>query len=208
MNISKYIGKTFPSGKTAKELGIDTSRKFVVVEDWGCSKIKKGDTLTLQRTDGNSKGAYFTRLRTGKTYFFPFYCLAYLEEEECSQKEDTQLLGYDIHEEGTTQVWGTNKNGNIQVEKVIHGIPYPTVKPYVPRVGDKVAMNGEVVKPFDENGVASVRFVTGHGGSLTMQVDAKALKTFTLISRPPRTLAKAEAEKMLSEKLGEEITIE
>jgi len=31
MNLSKYKDKTFPAGKTIKELGIDTSRKFVVI---------------------------------------------------------------------------------------------------------------------------------------------------------------------------------
>ena len=189
MNLSKYIGKTFPAGKTAKEIGIDTSRKFVVVEDWACSKIKKGDTLTLQRTDGNSKGAYFTRLRTSKTHFFPFNRLAYLEEED----EKIQFT--------------------VDPEKDVDTTDFLSGMDYVIRKGDKVRLEAVVTSTFYYHPLFN-------GDAIDIQLDKETsysisksafTKHATLISRAPRfirTLTKAEAEKLLSEKLGEEIEIE
>lgn len=42
--------KTFEPNKTAKELGIDLSRKFIVVED--NAYLKKGEILKIDEDDG------------------------------------------------------------------------------------------------------------------------------------------------------------
>jgi hypothetical protein len=54
--------KTFEPNKNIKELGIDITRKFVVVEK---GNFEVGDILKLERDD-NSKIPYFKRLKDGE----------------------------------------------------------------------------------------------------------------------------------------------
>jgi len=52
----------FASGKTAKELGIDTKRKFVVIER-GTDMFGKGDILKLYE-DNNTNSPFFVHIET------------------------------------------------------------------------------------------------------------------------------------------------
>jgi len=77
---------------------------------------------------------------------------------------------------------------------------YEAKEPYIPRIGDTVQLQGKIREIHNFN-------------FCTVEVQEKyelVLKasSLTLISRASRTLTKAEAEKMLSEKLGEEVSIE
>ena len=155
MNLSKYKDKTFPARKTAKELGIDTSRKFVVVE--GNEVFDEGDILVLEEDD-NTIRPNFKRVSDSETSFLTLSYLAYLEEEE----------------------------------------------EYVPRAGDKVRLEGEIV--IDQCGTwikCPLRNNGEHNSWLIQDIPA----SLTLISRAPRTLTKAEATKLLEEHLNESITI-
>lgn len=82
-----------------------------------------------------------------------------------------------------------------------------TPKPYVPRVGDRVRLEG-VVRAIDKDGDATIRMAPNSNSGINILVFSSDFQQLTLISRAPRTIAKAEAEKMLSEKLGEDVTIE
>lgn len=74
--------------------------------------------------------------------------------------------------------------------------------PYQPRVGDRVSVEGTVVELESE-----IIWLRGHG--VLMGVDRSEASCLTLLSRkPPRTLTKAEAEALLTEKLGESVEIE
>ena len=185
MNLSKYEGKTFPAGKTAEELGIDTSRKFVLTRDIQKyhprkNSVKYSGGLVFTVKDANPKQDYATFLCSsgyyGKIFCISWYDLAYLEEED-GKIEYT-----------------------VDPEKDVDTTDFLSGMNYIPRVGDKVRLEGKICKI--------------HAFNLcTVEVQEKyelTLKTssLTLISRAPRTLTKAEAEKMLSEKLGEDITIE
>lgn len=175
MNLSKYIGKTFPAGKTAKELGIDTSRKFVVVV--GDNTFNEGDVLVSI----DSFFPCFKRLSDGKkAACFPSQ-LAYLEEEDENEKR---------------WIDGQSKGGN---GWAISGLN----KPYEPRLGDKVRKDGVITGVCGNGGCA-----VGFSDDTEVWFGPKETSDLTLISRASRTLTKAEAEKMLSEKLGEEVSIE
>jgi len=165
MNLSKYIGKTFPAGKTLKELNLDTSRKFVVAVKDGHHTFDVGDILEFAY-DYSDYWASFIRVRDGKRGGIHHSHLAYLDEED-------------------------------DVEK----------KEYVPRVGDRVSVEA-VVKSIDVDDnsfMLDFPISVVHAWAWWPVKDADNL---TLISRASRTLTKAEAEKMLSEKLGEEVSIE
>lgn len=172
MNISKYIGKTFPAGKTITELGIDTSRKFVVVKSFG--PFVEEDVITIA-CDEYDAMPIVRRIHDGMSNWMPLDNLAYLEEED-------EKIEY-----------------TVDPEKDVDTTDFLSGMNYVPRVGDKVRLEGKIRKI--------------HAFNLcTIEVQEKyelTLKTssLTLISRPPRTITKAEAEKMLSEHLNESITI-
>lgn len=148
----------FEAGKTAKELGIDTSRKFVVVER---SSFMEGTTVELSKDD-DSCSPLFEDIH-GNKRFMAWNRLAYADEPE----------------------------------------------PYKPMVGDRVRMEGRI------NGVSitpgswfSVEF-DGCGNPIEPVVfEDDEIKHVKLLSRKTRTLTKAEAEAMLTEKLGESVKIE
>ena len=173
MNISKYIGKTFPAGKTITELGLDLSRKFVVVV--GDNTFNEGDVLVSI----DSFFPCFKRLSDGKkAACFPSQ-LAYLEEED-------EKIEY-----------------TVDPEKDVDTTDFLSGMNYIPRLGDKVRKDGVITSVCGNGGCA-----VGFSDDTEVWFDPKETSDLTLISRAPRTLTKAEAEKMLSEKLGEEITIE
>jgi len=86
-------------------------------------------------------------------------------------------------------------------------------KEYAPRKGDKIRLEYEVVSTFYHNPLFDERVVDielDKDTSYSIRESAFT-KHATLVSRAPRfarTLTKEEAEKLLSEKLGEEVSIE
>ncbi len=72
---------------------------------------------------------------------------------------------------------------------------------YEPRVGDRVSVEGTVVELESE-----IIWLRGHG--VLMGVDRSEASCLTLLSRKTRKLTKAEAEALLTEKLGESVEIE
>jgi len=246
MNLSKYIGKTFPAGKTIKEIGIDTSRKFVVV--MSDNAFYAGDILVSI----NSELPVFKRLSDGKEdACFPSQ-LAYLDEEDDEDYHknvqnyyDNKVAEYlagtprkladgeikpggivyvdevrDSYEKAPVTSNGYNLSMNNALgpigrdgskpqykrptDEEIRGICTSfSKKPYAPRLGDKVRKEG-VITCVSENGGCAVGFCD----DIEVWFGPEETSNLTLISRASRTLTKAEAEKMLSEKLGEEVSIE
>lgn len=146
----------FPPHKTIKELGIDVTRKFVVVDDKPID-FKSGDILTLVRDD-NDTTPYFCRESDKQNAYCHLSRLAYADEPET---------------------------------------------PYVPRVGDRVSLEG-VVKKIDSEDLINVDI----SGTFTWYDKNELEKAnVKLLSRAPRTLTRSEAEALLKEKLGEDVTI-
>ena len=215
MNISKYIGKTFPAGKTAEELGIDTSKKFVVVNKNNKSGFSIGDVLKFDRQDGyeehNPKVYLFRHENSGLRQLIGLEHLAYLEEEDeiFFAEGVSNIEVYDTPKD-MLHAFSQKVLSDPTVSEVTIAVGKQIDKPYVPRVGDRVSVEA-VVKAIDTNDETfMLEFPLGvtHAWAWWPLKDADKI---TLISRAPRflrTLTKAEAEKMLSEKLGEEITIE
>ena len=79
----------FPPGKTIQELGIDTTRKFVVVDDDGLF-LKKGTILTLDRDDG-SLAPYF-KDSSGRAVAACLFRLEYAPKQPIFKKSLTQKL--------------------------------------------------------------------------------------------------------------------
>jgi len=72
--------KTFESGKTIKELGIDIQRKFVVVASYN-STFANGDILELMKDD-DSHLPRFRRISDGTESHYYLDSLAYAPEEQ------------------------------------------------------------------------------------------------------------------------------
>jgi hypothetical protein len=70
-------GQAFPKGKTIKELGLDTSREFVVLNP--NLTLKEGDRLRLEKDD-DSECPYFLVIKRFKVVSCFLYRLAYAEE--------------------------------------------------------------------------------------------------------------------------------
>ncbi len=130
-------------------------------------------------------------------------------KEGCGVEEGEEtLLGYDVGKEGgdeTIALYGKRyKDGGVLVTKRVKGLPLEEPEPYQPRVGDRVKLEGTV------RSVGAGYFSVLFDGSRETCVleDDEYLYTTLLSRKPPRTLTKAEAEALLTEKLGEQITIE
>jgi hypothetical protein len=179
MNISKYIGKTFPAGKTVKELGLDLTRKFVVVRAFG--PFLEEDVVTIA-CDEDDAIPIVRRIHDGRTNWIPLDNLAYLEEED-------EKIEY-----------------TVDPEKDVDTTDFLSGMNYIPRVGDRVYVEAivEKIDKDDETLRLDIPSSISHAWAWWPLAHAGKL---TLISRAPRTLTKAEAEKMLSEHLNESITI-
>ena len=149
----------FEAGKTAKELGIDTSRKFVVVEEDYKIPLKKGDVLMLEEDDG-SLCPRFRAMDDTDYWYFDWSRLAYADD-----------------------------------------VAEPEA--YKPRVGDRVSLEGEITESNGDD--IFIRLDGGYGVRMYTQKEHTRLK---LLSRKTRTLTRAEAEALLTEKLGESVRIE
>lgn len=211
MNISKYIGKTFPAGKTAKELGLDTSRKFVVVNKNNKSGFSIGDVLKFDRQDGyeeyHPKVYLFRHENSDLRQLIGLEHLAYLEEEDevCLAEGVSNIEVYDTPKD-MLNAFGQKVLSDPTVTEVTIAVGKQIDKPYVPRVGDRIRLEG-VVRAIDEDGDATIRMAPNSNSGVNILVFSSDFQQLTLISRPPRTFTKAEAEKMLSEHLNESITI-
>lgn len=154
--------KPFEPNKTAEELGIDKTRKFVVVRGPKCAFYGNGKTFTYDegQATGDRSAAIFYDDK-GKRMIFYWFELAYADEKG--------------------------------------------PEPYVPRVGDRVSV--ECIVCHVESHTSTIvhsRHAGIPGGTMNV-----AMADVKLLSRkPPRTLTKAEAETLLTEKLGESVRIE
>lgn len=151
----------FEAGKNARELGIDTSKKFVIIStDKGDRNrgLKAGDIVTLRGDDGSC--APFFLDKNGETCCLYWSQLAYADEPEVKEE-------------------------------------------YVPMVGDRVSLEGEIVSVEDGPNTA-IKFVCGSIDMLCL-MPSKVMKRATLLSRP--TPKREMTLKQIEEKLGFEIKI-
>lgn len=81
--------ETFPEGKTITELGIDTTRKSIVVNDVGI--FNKGDILALLKDD-NSNAPYFKRISDGMESYCHLYRLAYYEPNKHTYQKGDRVV--------------------------------------------------------------------------------------------------------------------
>ena len=90
----------FEANKTAKELGIDTTRRFIVLED-SIGNFKKGDILTL-KYDDNSWAPWFysNRYPQGESHVSKWDLLAYADEPEPSKELYEPRVGDRVSLEG------------------------------------------------------------------------------------------------------------
>jgi len=154
----------------------------------GNEVFDEGDILVLEEDD-NTIRPNFKRVSDSETSFLTLSYLAYLEEED----EKIQFT--------------------VDPEKDVDTTDFLSGMDYVIRKGDKVRLEFEVVSTFQYHPMFDEDIVDIQLDKETSYSISKSAFTrhATLISRAPRfarTLTKAEAEKMLSEKLGEEVTIE
>lgn len=104
--------KTFEQNKNAKELGIDTTRKFVVLDANAThsSRVKDGDIVSLDRDDG-SACPYFKNETTGEKHVcMSWGGLAYLEKT----LENLEPGDVVVDKDGDKRmVIDTSKNGKV-----------------------------------------------------------------------------------------------
>lgn len=77
--LAKSMQKTFEAGKSAKELGIDTTRKFVVVKNMTHHLFEIGETLFYDRGNEDYEYAYFIN-EGSESHLCSWENLAYYEE--------------------------------------------------------------------------------------------------------------------------------
>lgn len=160
--------KPFEAGKTAKELGIDTSRKFVVVKG-GHSLFQPGTVLTCLERERDDMMALFSD-GCDRVYSVCWHRLAYA---------------------------------------FVHAHEEP--EPYVPKVGDRVVLEAIVTESFHEHPLFADQVVTiqfQEEATYHVEKDVFYSANPKPLSRETRKLTKEEAERLLSEKLGESVTIE
>ena len=123
----KIINTPFPPNKTIKELGIDPSRKFIVVVD-EYYEFKKDDILILE-TDDDSVCPFFKRLSDGRIVWCNLSRLAYAEEHEVKVGDRFLVVHLtfevdSLHNGGFMAVrlipWEGNKNNLIK--QANHGV--------------------------------------------------------------------------------------
>lgn len=152
----------FEAGKTAKELGIDTSKKFLVVREAFGIPFKVGDIIILDIDDNSSCPRFVFVDNQLDFWYFKWSDLAYAEEQEA----------------------------------------------YKPMVGDRVQMEGCIRSVSVTPGLWFSVVFNGAPDEDRCVFEDDEIKHVKLLSRKTRTLTKAEAEAMLTEKLGESVVIE
>ena len=145
----------FEAGKNAKELGIDTSRTFVVLNENG-SPFEFGEIVAIA-IDDDTEIPRFESTKTGAKGDCFWSRLAYADETE----------------------------------------------PYQPRIGDRVSLEGEIIKKYTD-GTLHVEV----NNTIVVVMTKTEYSKMKLLSRKTRRLTKEEAERLLCEKLNEQITIE
>ena len=81
----------FEAGKTIKELGIDPTKEFIVVNAEGRTDLSHGDILTLKKDD-NSSNPFFICKKTLKTFYCPLSRLEYLPPHNPIKKSLTEKI--------------------------------------------------------------------------------------------------------------------
>ena len=113
---------TFEADKTAKELGIDTTRRFVVVTE-GNDKFKKGDILKFFK-DNNSVNPWF--IKDGSkdiNWFIRWSSLAYAETESATEptKKEFSQQGLSI---GDIVIVGGDERKVLDVRELLFDYSY------------------------------------------------------------------------------------
>jgi len=103
----------FKSLKNAKELGIDTSRQFVVIDAYGDDDVSNGDIVELFKDDGTAS-PFFKNITTGSDEEFSLYWrrLEYKKDEKqigikLTEKNADDLLKYGsylINDSGASKI--------------------------------------------------------------------------------------------------------
>ena len=115
--------KTFEPNKTITELGIDTTREFVVVVDNEYSYFKKWDILILEHDD-DTKCPRFRRKSDWDTWYYVLYRLYYADE--FTEWEEVYVSSVSIEDALkckekriylTTLHWNVNGGNNLVVLK-------------------------------------------------------------------------------------------
>ena len=197
----------FEAGKTAKELGIDTSKTFVVVMS-DHFLFDEGELVRLAN-DNDTTNPLFKSQKTGSSYYCSWEALAYADEPEllhkplefmecdtCRAKPGSPVLCVGcLH----------NRVAIGRLQELCQGDTHKT-EPYQPRVGDRVALEGEVVEIEEERRL--IVKLQPDAGEIYVYPKQVANGVLKLLSRKTRKLTKEEAERLLSEKLNEQVTIE
>ena len=176
----------FEAGKTAKELGIDTTREFVVVSENTKSRFSIGDVLTFDRQDGyeehHPRAYLFRHKDSNLRQLISLEHLAYAPQSDVSPEKHALREAIDPLQVAT----GTT-------------VSSPTEE-YTPQVGDIVKLEGKVSE-IDEDGSFSVE-IAGRYGTWWQKDDYK--KHITLISRKAKRKVTMEEIRKL---LGEDVEI-
>lgn len=172
----------FEAGKTAKELGIDTTRRFVLTKD--IEKYHKGLMFTVKDADPEKGYATFFCLSRDpfETFLIDWKNLAYAPQSDVSPEKHALREAIDPLQVAT----GTTVS--------------PPTEEYKPQVGDIVRLEGKVSE-IDEDGSFSVE-IAGRYGTRWQKDDYK--KHITLISRKAKRRVTLEEVKA---KFGEDVEI-
>lgn len=183
----------FEAGKNAERLGIDKSRKFVVVENplFPRALFPTGTILTLDRDDGTTN-PYFT---DGKKKDVVSWCkLAYAPEPTPEVKKERNLVVVDdVVLEPSKEAPGYELPSDFHVEFA--------KKDYQPMVGDRVSVEG-VVTYHNEQGRIVLNFadeVKEASWAMSFNPEEVAHLNLTLLSRPTpkRKITRKELEKLV-----------
>jgi hypothetical protein len=83
---------TFPPNKTIKELGIDTTREFIVCDTREYCNSAGGDIFILEKDD-ESSFPFFKRKSDGLRFVFNLYQLAYADSPQYGEEEKEEKKG-------------------------------------------------------------------------------------------------------------------
>ena len=174
----------FEAGKTAKELGINTTRRFVLTKD--IEKYHKGLMFTVKDADPEKGYATFFCLSRDpfETFLIDWKNLAYAPQSDVSPEKHALREAIDPLQVAT----GTT-------------VSSPTEE-YTPQVGDIVKLEGEVVDVLKERIIVRVR--TDEDETQELRIWSSCTDTLTLISRKAKRRVTLEEVKA---KFGEDVEI-
>jgi len=203
------MNQPFESGKTLEKLGIDTTRKFVVVDGEDHPFFNKGDILEFVR-DSTGDVSYF---RNASRSYDEHPCklsrLAYADADKTERDgydeaiPPSELLGKHCLDQEILKQFpplAVDPSKMLPSSKFIPGTVAKFEEPYAPQVGDRVSIEGDVGN-IGEFGKVRITLTNGDTTWITKEEVPICL---TLISRRPKlrlTLSQ------ISERLGQEVEV-